>query len=138
MHTELYTRRKQMSWLNGKNRKTIRIMAALILIAFGAELANAIGFPLNLLGAAIAGVGVVVFCSEVWTTMRSRRHDRYDLSSLKDAPTFSGASRDDPYERTLEPEWSAEDGDDILCRHCNLSVPASHSICPGCGRFLGT
>jgi hypothetical protein len=85
----------------------------------------------------MAGLGLIVF--EAWRYGREllNRPDPYDLSLLKEAPTYQGPSRDNPEEREPSPTYECDDENVVYCYRCDVSMPAHYDICPRCGNFLG-
>lgn len=109
--------------VNPTNRPT-RLLASLLLAAVGGGLLSPWP-PFGLLMLA-AGCGLALYQGiGMW---RDRR-DPYDLEGLRqlhEKDLAQDEPEDEPYERDM-----------AYCHRCNLSVPATHTICPECGGFLG-
>jgi hypothetical protein len=120
------------------NRPT-RVIAALVVLSFGVAIVVTTPMPVSLAGAAVVAVAGCILCTELWAYCRERwsGRDRYDLSLLNDAPSYTGLSRDDPGRDPDTPSWESEAGDIVYCHRCDVSMPASYSTCPKCGALLG-
>lgn len=121
--------------------RAVRVLAALILLSVGTAGLVATPMPAALIGAAIAVIGCSVLVRELLEYGRElwRRRDRYDLAQLDETPLYKGPSRDDPGAASSEtPSWDSEEGDVVYCHHCDVSMCTTHSVCPKCGRWLGS
>ena len=118
--------------------RAARVTAAVVLLSFGAPLLLSRSILFMMAGLPLAGVGVGVIVFEaVQAVQRHRsRPDRYDLSLLKETEGYRGPSRDDPDDRPEIPAWETENGDTVYCHRCDVSMPATYSVCPQCGAIL--
>jgi uncharacterized paraquat-inducible protein A len=107
----------------------VRVLAALILIAFGFRLGAFVRWPIGILGTALVLVGVAAlgYIGIHFIKERREQPDRYDLSKLwEDAPPPPEEPEEDDEERNL-----------IFCHRCGTAMPDNHSICRVCGNRLG-
>jgi hypothetical protein len=128
-----------MKFKTSPTNRATRVIAALVVLSFGAAILGTTPMPIALAGAVVVAVAGCILCAELWACCRERwsRRDPYDLSLLDDAPGYNGPSRDDPKRKPDAPSWESEEGDTVYCHRCDVSMPAAYSTCPKCGALLG-
>ena len=120
------------------NRIT-RVVAALLLMSIGGLFLVGNGLVGSLFALVPVGAGLGILLLEAWRAGQEWRNrpDPYDLSLLKDLPSYQGPSRDNPLHKEDASTHEAEGANTVYCHRCDVSMPAHYDICPRCGNFLG-
>ena len=110
----------------------MRMVSAVVLMAFGGSILSFGNLPAIVLGLALLILGAAILLQGLSESVRDRRSrpERYDLSELRRIHVEIES-------KSQEPTVESDPDEMVYCHRCGVSMSQAHSICPECGGPLG-